>query len=491
VWFAAAVALPAQTFTTLLRFNFANGGNPHSGLIQGADGNLFGTAFDGGTTEFQVGTVFSITREGRVAGLYSFCPSQAACPSGPQAGLVQGIDGNFYGTTYSGGTHENGGTVFKITPNGTLTMLHSFGAGGSDGFRPQSELVQGIDGNFYGTTTLGGTNNEGTVFKITPKGALTTLYSFCPQSGCADGASPEAGVLQGADGNFYGTTFEGGASVSCRFGCGTVFKVSPNGALTTLYTFCSQDGCADGTEPVAGLILGADGNFYGTTLEGGANGYGTVFKITPSGALTTLYTFCSQDGCAQGAYPEAGLVQGADGNFYGTTAEGGAGGSCLGNIGCGTVFEITPGGTLTTLYDFCAHGRIDCPDGAAPYARLLQATDGDFYGTTSGGGDDRCYDENRGEIATTCGTVFRVSVGLGPFVKTNPGFGKVGAKVGILGTDLNGATSVTFNGTAAGFTVKSRTLIIATVPKGASSGEVKVKLPGVTLSSNVPFYVLK
>ena len=215
----------------------------------------------------------------------------------PYAGLVQATDGNFYATTYAGGTSGNCqggcGTVFKITPGGTLTTLHSFDW--YDGASPTGALVQGTDGNFYGTTYGGGANQYyGTVFKITPSGTLTSLYSFCAQANCADGAMPYAGLLQASDGNFYGTTLEGGANSGCSLGsgtCGTVFKITPGGTLTTLYSFCAQPGCADGGNPYAGLVRGSDGNFYGTTFGRGANGYGTVFKITPAGALTTLHSF--------------------------------------------------------------------------------------------------------------------------------------------------------------------------------------------------------
>src|SRR5208282_1174964 len=169
------------------------------------------------------------------------------------------------------------------------------------------------------------------VFKITPGGTLTPLYNFCSQSDCADGEIPYAGLIQGTDGNFYGTTQFGGT-----IGAGTVFKVTPGGTLTTLYNFCSQSGSTDGDEPFAGLVQGTDGNFYGTTVSGGANGLGTIFKLTPSGALTTLYSFCSQSGCSDGENPYAGLVQASDGNFYGTTQNAGA-------IGYGTVFSLPVG----------------------------------------------------------------------------------------------------------------------------------------------------
>ncbi len=208
----------------------------------------------------------------------------------PEAGLVQATDGNLYGTTYEGGAN-NYGTVFKITPSGTLTTLYSFcspvGCPDGDGANPLAGLLQATNGNLYGTTSGGGTNSEGTVFEITPAGELTTLYSFCSQVGCTDGGNPYAGLLQATNGDLYGTTYGGGAGIR-----GTVFKITPSGMLTTLYSFCQQGGgCSDGASPAAGLVQATNGNFYGTTQYGGVDGYGTVFKITPSGTLTTLHSF--------------------------------------------------------------------------------------------------------------------------------------------------------------------------------------------------------
>ena len=257
----------------------------------------------------------------------------------------------------------------------TLTKLLDFN--GADGDFPYlAGLIQGTDGNFYGTTDGGGVYEQGTVFKVTAGGTLTTLYTFCSQIYCTDGAAPEAGLVQATDGNFYGTTYSGGT-----YGQGTVFRITATGDLSTLYNFCSQSGCADGADPEAGLVQGTDGNLYGTTSYGGitdsCDGCGTVFKITLAGQLTTLHSFDYVD---DGAYPQAGLVQATDGSFYGTTNIGGASG-----IAAGTVFGITSAGQLTTLYAFC---QTDCTDGAYPQAGLMQATDGNLYGTTSFGGNN-------------------------------------------------------------------------------------------------------
>jgi uncharacterized repeat protein (TIGR03803 family) len=213
----------------------------------------------------------------------------------PTAALVQGIDGNLYGTTNAYGPNL-GGSVFKMTPSGSLTVLYNFCAQPNcvDGSRPNS-MVLGSDGNFYGTTNFGGSANGGIVFKITPEGTFKTLYSFCALTNCIDGNRPN-GLMLGNDGDFYGTTNFGGSANS-----GVVFKITSEFALRTIYSFCSQSNCSDGALPVATVIQATDGNLYGTTEEGGANGSGTVFKVTLMGALTTLYSFCSQPNCADGA----------------------------------------------------------------------------------------------------------------------------------------------------------------------------------------------
>jgi uncharacterized repeat protein (TIGR03803 family) len=452
---ATAISLSAQTLTTLHTFAgySTDGASPYAGLVQATDGNFYGTTYAGGTSgncQGGCGTVFRITPGGTLTTLHSFDWYDGASPTGA---LVQGTDGNFYGTTYGGGAEPRVGTVFKITPGGALTTLYSFCAQANctDGQQPYAGLVRGSDGNFYGTTLEGGSNTGcslgsgtcGTVFRITPGGALTTLYSFCAQHGCTDGGNPYAGLVQASDGNFYGTTFGRGVN-----GYGTVFKITPAGALTSLYSFCSQTNCADGEYPQSGLVQASDGNFYGTTPEGGGGQYhqgGTIFKITSSGTLTTLYNFCSQPACADGADSLAALLQGTDGNFYGTTIGGGA--YCTQNSGCGTVFKITPSGVLTTLHSF-----DDTDDGKAPFAGLVHATDGNFYGTTAFGANPACTTGLHG-----CGTVFRLT-GPPPSTTTvtsspNPStFGEqvtITATVGPAGPPPpTGTLGFTSNGTA-------------------------------------------
>ena len=383
---AAAVATPAQTFTTLVNFDGTNGANPDpKALVQGTDGNLYGTAQAGGANSS--GTVFKMTPAGALTTLYNFC-SLPSCADGnsPVPGLVLGTDGNFYGMSAGGGAYGVG-TAFKITPEGVLTTLHSFDT--TDGSYPFSRLTEGTDGSFYGTTSFGRNVDWGTVFKITPDGTLTTLYNFCSETNCTDGATAYDGLAEGQDGNFYGTTWQGGAN-----NVGTVFKITPEGALSKLYSFCTQNSCPGGYNPVW-LTLGANGNFYGTTYAGAANGGGAVFEVTPGGTVTTLYNFCAQNGCSDGSSPRAGLLLGSDNNFYGTTYYGGAN---LQNDG--TVFKITPAGTLTTLHSF------DGGDGANPIGGLGQAADGTVYGTTTYGGNLAVCS------GSGCGTVFSLAVGL-------------------------------------------------------------------------------
>ena len=376
-----AIPLSAQSFTLLHSFSGTDGGNPYAGLAQGPDGLLYGTTSSGGA--HSGGTVFDITTGGTLTSLYSFC-SLTSCADGfdPRSPVVQALNGNFYGTTWGGGPSDNPGTIFQITPAGTLTTLYTFCAlsGCTDGEAPFGGLIQALNGSLYGTTSAGGAHGGGTIFDIaTSGGAVTTLYNFCSMSDCADGSGPQATLFQGSDTDLYGTTYGGGTFTYY----GTLFKITPTGAFTSLHSF---DG-TDGDEPIGGLFQAADGNYYGTTQTDGKYGYGTVFKISSGGTFTKLYDFCALSSCADGATPEAGLIQGTDGNLYGTTFGGGANGK-------GTIFSITTSGVLTTLHSF------DGTDGNQPWAGLVQDTNGTFYGTTYSGG------------ASNLGTVFSLSLGL-------------------------------------------------------------------------------
>jgi uncharacterized repeat protein (TIGR03803 family) len=445
---AVAIVSPAQTFTSLASFDSTNGAGPSGGsLLQAINGDLYGTTMMGG--EYNYGTIFRITPAGVLTSLLSFNVSNGSYPGG---GLVQATNGALYGTTQQG--NNNYGTIFKLTSAG-LTTLYSF-LTIAEGTSPDESLVQAANGNLYGTTNYGGTNNCGTVFEITPAGELTILHNF----DSTDGPYPSAVLVQAGNGDLYGTTIYGGTSDACNMGCGTVFKITTAGAYTLLHSFSSTDGSG----PQAGLIQATNGDLYGTTTYGGTSdlcytGCGTIFKITPAGVLTSLVSFEATNG----ANPYAPLVQATDGNLYGTTFSG------QGNYG--TIFKITPSGTLTTVHTF------ELTDGADPFSGLTQDTNGSLYGATYGGG------------ANNDGTVYKLSIGVDPFVKTLPTVGLVGSAVRILGTDLTGATGVTFNGTATAFTVVSASEITTTVPTGATTGRVQVITPSRTLLSNVSFEV--
>jgi uncharacterized repeat protein (TIGR03803 family) len=317
--------------------------------------------------------------------LHNFCADGGSCSTDGASpnGLIADASGNFYGTTYSGGTGDachlttDCGTVFELLPDGTLSLLHSFCTESSclDGSEPYSTLVSDSSGNLYGTTSAGGAFGGGTVFKLTPKGALKTLYSFCAASRCVDGEEPRAGVVLDGKGNIYGTTFNGGDNP--YQGCGVIFKINSKGKEKVLYTFEPIDGC----QPNAGLTLDAIGNIYGTTAYGGDYSYGVIFELTGSGTYEVLHAFClDYPNCTDGAVPTAPVIRDEFGNLFGTTAYGG------GSANGGTVFEITAGGQENVLYSFCAVSG--CSDGANPVAALLLARDGRLFGTASEGGTE-------------------------------------------------------------------------------------------------------
>jgi uncharacterized repeat protein (TIGR03803 family) len=467
-----AVVIPAtaQTFTNLFSFDGEDGSYPLSSLAQGLDGNFYGTTQLGGTgssafcsTGTGCGTAFKLTPEGVLTTLYDFCSQPNCTDGGEPSGVVLAPNGNFYGTTFGGGA-QNRGTVFEVTPSGNLTTLYSFCSQTdcNDGSNPFTGLTLASDGNLYGATGYGGASLNncyagcGTIFRISPGGTFTTLYSFCLQAGCADGREPVAGLIEATDGNLYGTTYYGGTQV----GWGTAYKITLHGLLTTLYAFCSQivgNNCVDGNLP-NGIIQAQNGDFYGTTQGGGTQNDGTVFKMTATGTLTTLYSF---DG-SKGRFPEAPLFQATDRNLYGTAASG------LPDK-FGTLFVVDANASVIVIH------RFDGSDGCCTSSALMQSTNGTLYGTTGGGPQ---------------GSVFSLSVGLSMFVQTVTASGRIGAHVIILGNNFSNVTAVSFNGTAAAFTVVSDTEITATVPTGATSGQVTVTTPSGTLTSNKPFRVI-
>jgi uncharacterized repeat protein (TIGR03803 family) len=389
----------AQTESLLYSFcareNCNDGSGPYAGVVFDEKGNLYGTTYYGGPynecfVDSGCGVMFKLTPDGRETVLHSFCARGYPCTDGadPSAGLIFDQKGNLYGTTQYGGTHGEG-VVFKLTPEGKYAVLYSFCAHNNcaDGYDPLG-LVFDQKGNLYGMTQYGGAYGAGVVFKLTPEGKETVLYSFCTQGyPCIDGQLPVAGLVIDQMGNLYGTTLFGGPHAECYTGdgCGVVFKLTPEGKETVLYSFCAQTSCTDGAEPYAGVAFDQIGNLYGTTYYGGAYGAGAVFKLTPKGKQTILYSFCPQRGCTDGQNPYAALVLDLKGNLYGTTVYGGPYYECAGYAGCGVVFKLTPKGKETVLYSFCAQSNT-CGDGANPYAGLLFDQKGNLYGTTYRGG---------------------------------------------------------------------------------------------------------
>jgi uncharacterized repeat protein (TIGR03803 family) len=443
---ARGVNANAQTESNLYSFGGSpDGANPEAPLVQGSDGNFYGTTYFGGTStncNVGCGTVFRISPSGSLTNLYSF-GTVSNDGNFPSAGLVQGSDGNFYGTTQFGGTIDDG-TVFRISLSGSYTNLHSFLGSPIDGKFPSAGLVQGSDGNFYGTTEYGGTNDDGAVFRISPSGSYTNLYSFLGSP--IDGKFPSAGLVQGSDGNFYGTTQFGGTNDD-----GTVFRINPSGSYTNLYSFGTVSN--DGVYPLAGLVQGSDGNFYGTTIQGGAYGYGTVFRISPSGSYTNLYAFGTVSN--DGNFSSAGLVQGSDGNFYGTTYFGGT-------IDDGTVFRISPSGSYTNLYSFNSSPN----DGSKPLAGLVQGSDGNFYGTTTFGG----INDN--------GTVFK-AFALIPIPQNTS------TNTWISGLDGKWETSTNWSNGAAPSLADSADTITNANTKTVTIDSVSTNTPGVMTISNL------
>lgn len=359
--------------TEKILYSFAggnDGADPLAGLVADAHGNLYGATYYGGGTGCHhqgCGTIFELTPSRTETVLHSF--KYRSNGGIPYAAPILDAQSNLYGTTSVGGGSDcygkGCGTVFELTPSGRKTTLHSFTD--SDGSFPTSSLIADAQGNLFGTASGGGTFGAGTVFEIAPNGTTTVLHSF---TGGNDGGYPSAGLIADSNGNLYGTAYTGGAS-----GYGAIFEVTQKGKESVLYSFCSQANCVDGQYPLAVLIADAQGNLYGTTLEGGSLGYGTVFKLSPKGKETVLYSFTG--GTTDGAFPYAGVIADSRGNLYGTTHLGGT----SADGGYGTVFKVTPNGKETVLH-FFASGS----DGAYPDAPLIADSRGDLYGTTFAGG---------------------------------------------------------------------------------------------------------
>jgi len=444
----AAIPAQAQTPTTLYDFPGGNTGfnDPEAwATAQGRDGNLYSTSISG--------ALFQATPSGTV-NIF------ANIGYGVISGATLGTDGSFYGTNQDGGPGGCGdagcGQVYKVTPAGVETILHSFTNTG-DGSDPYSAPIEAANGVFYGTTPTENNGSNSTVYTVTPSGAFTTIHTFTG----ADGQNVTAPLVQGTDGDFYGVTVAGGTS-----NLGVIFKMTPSGAVHVLHNFAGTDGSA----AFYALIQANDGNFYGTTYRGGSIGNGVVFKITPGGDYSVVHNLNLSNGDGDG--PSSGLIQASNGLLYGVT-----GSVNSGNYG--TIYSVDINtGIFTTLYSF-----TDTTDGDNPQSPLRQHTNGLLYGCTFSGGDfSVCAGHG-------CGVFFSLDVGapaLAGLVSTS---GKEGAEIGILGQGFSSSSVVKFDGVAASFTPQGTTFINATVPAGALTGKVTVTTGATTLKSNEAFRV--
>ena len=457
------------SLNTLVNFSSSSGANyganPICGLTLGTDGTMYGVTQNGGSSS--LGTIFKVTTSGVLTTLVNFTGTTGnALGSNPRAGLIFGQDGNLYGTTAGGGSGGGFGTVYKMTIAGVMTTLVNFtGTSGAVlGSTPLGALAQGTDGNFYGTTNLGGTNNLGTVFVMSPSGTLTSLVNFTGTTGTAVGSSPKGGLAQAGDGAFYGTTLTGGTG-----GFGNIFKLVPGGSFTSLVSFTGATGTNLGTSPNGTLVLGLDGAMYGTTSSGGVNNVGTLFRFTTGGIFSTLLNLTAAPvfarpvqsasgdlygatigggtalgygtvySCTPGNALQAfsqlvptigttalssrgGLLLAADGNFYGTTLSGGS-------ASFGSIFSLSSAGVLNTFLSFS--GSAGSTLGSSPQAQLITGGDGSLWGTTTSGG------------TLGSGTVFKVTLG-GAFSTVINFTGTSGAN---LGSSPQGPLTLSGDGT--------------------------------------------
>jgi uncharacterized repeat protein (TIGR03803 family) len=439
--FASGVSAEAQTYTDLHDFN-ASAGDPtnfNSGrLAQARDGNFYAESRAGGSSG--QGAAFNVSPGGAVSIIFSF---DGTTGSGATGGMTLGpSDGELYGDAQYGGTSGDGVT-FKVTTSGTYTPLHNFTNTG-DGENPVNALVVGSNGAFYGLTD----SNPETFYSVTSAGKLTTLQTFTTAQGYQGGQ-----LTLGSDGDYYGGMNLGGAN-----GTGTLLKVTPSGRVTVLHSFVAN--ASDGTDAAGGMVEAPNGLFFGTPYAGGANGAGTLFKITSSGTFTLLRSFAA---ATDGSGPEV-LMLGTDGNMYGVTMSGGTN-------NCGTLFKVTQEGVFSVVYNFAS------ATGCNPEGYLTQATDGELYGLTNNGG------------AHGNGTFFSLDLGIAPFAVLSSTSGDVGSKIGILGMGFSSSSVVKFNGVTATSTLTDAGYITATVPAGATNGYVTVTTGTTTLTSTQTFTV--
>ena len=534
---AAVTASQAQTVTTV--FDFINSGgtatSPVGPMAQGRDGAYYGV-----TQGPSQGVIYKVSATGSFTLLHAFAGDGSEGQS--CNGLVLGTDGNFYGTCEMGGNNSNStGTFFQVTPTGTLTVLHFFDgtfAGTVDGCYPLGVPVQASDGNFYGTTFECGVNDAGIIYQITPAGVFSVIHPFA--FGSADGNQPEGALIQGSDGNLWGTLSFGGANNG-----GAVFKSSLKGTESLVFSFGSCPATTTGCNPFAGLVQGTDGSYYGTAEQGGANNEGAAFKVTPRGTYTLLHSFNNLTD--NGAYPRLPLAVGTDGNFYGIATDC-IGGGCSpadlfeitsksvftdifnfpvlggnnnsvplsplllsttgtfyantedGGSGVGSFYSLTNGqSAFVGLQQTSARegskinilGQGFTPSSLVKFggvaATKVTVTGSTFIQATVPAG------ALTGKVTVTTGTTTLSSLitfKVAPQVKSfSPTSGPVGTPVTITGTGLTQATAVKFNGTAATFTVNSDTQISTSVPTGATTGKIMVTTTGGTASSSTSFTV--
>jgi uncharacterized repeat protein (TIGR03803 family) len=440
----------AQTVATV--YNFAggttSGANPwYVTLVQGTDGQLYGTTYNGGSKG--KGTAFKVTTSGTFTLLHSFAGG-ASDGANPTGGLTLGSDGNFYGTTQMGGSGSEG-VVFKMTTAGAVTVLHTFNAG-TDGAFPWGPPILASDGNFYGTAS-GGNKNNGLVYKITSTGTFSIVYKFDQ----THGTYPIAPPTQGVDGLLYVPVAEGGGSF-----CGTIVQLTTAGVLNNSYSFPCASG---GSFPIGPLVQASSGTFYSTTQNGGTNNEGTIYQVSTGLAVSVMHSFGAFFG--DGTFPSAGMALGTDGNYYGSTAEGGS-------FDDGTLFNTSTSASYNELFSFNNSANLMQ---MAPLSPPVEYTTGLLYGVTEFGG------------TTNQGTVYSLNNGLTAFVNSPLFTGKQGSSVLILGNHLSGTSKVTFNGAPASFVVHSDTHMTATVPSGATSGWIRVTTASGAVRSRKVFVV--
>jgi len=416
---------------------------PQSVMAQGPDGNIYGTTDTGGANSF--GGMFMVTPSGAETKLHDFTSAEGThC----NMGLTLGNDGNFYGACLDGGTN-NEGELYRMTSSGVLTILYSFTNVNGDGAEPDAPPIQASDGNFYGGTLAGGAHNDGVIYKMTPAGVVTIIHSLAYP---AEGGSVGGALVQGSDGNLYGTTEEGAG----------IFKVTTTGKYTVIHALSASDGQV----PLSALIQGSDGNFYGTTSLGGSAGDGTIFKVTPAGAFTVVHNFDPTiDG--QGD-PWNALVQATNGSYYGVSFRSGL----SGQNSYGGLFKLTSKSAYSSLYLF------DGTVGANPGSALIQHTNGLLYGNT----------ESQGGF--NGGSIYSLNVGAKPFCSLLNGLGSIGTSIGILGQGFTSSSVVKFGGVpATSVVLNGSAYLTAVVPAGALTGAVTVTSGASALTSKQMFHV--